>query len=76
MHSFCPSDEPQSKRGQFYNDMTNLLTRFKEACRIWSNARSQEAQSVDVFVAFRPLVRRDLLIGRFTARSPRCLYKR
>jgi programmed cell death 6-interacting protein len=35
---------PQFKRGQFYNDMTNLLTRFKEACRMWSNARSQEAQ--------------------------------
>ncbi|KAG9315304.1 putative pH-response regulator protein [Chiua virens] len=30
---------------KFYNDMTNLLSRFKEACRIWSNARSQEAQS-------------------------------
>ncbi|KAF8553948.1 BRO1-domain-containing protein [Imleria badia] len=30
---------------KFYNDMINILTRFKEACRIWSNTRSQEAQS-------------------------------
>ncbi|KAF8442365.1 BRO1-like domain-containing protein [Boletus edulis BED1] len=33
---------------KFYNDMTNILTRFKEACRIWSHARSQEAQYVDL----------------------------
>ena len=25
-----------------------MLVRFKEACRTWSNARSQEAQSVDL----------------------------
>ncbi|KAF9223431.1 BRO1-domain-containing protein [Gyrodon lividus] len=29
---------------KFYNDMANILARFKEACRVWSNARSQEAQ--------------------------------
>ncbi|KAH0833294.1 putative pH-response regulator [Lanmaoa asiatica] len=30
---------------KFYNDMANLLMRFKDACRVWSNARNQEAQS-------------------------------
>ncbi|KAG8213026.1 putative pH-response regulator protein [Butyriboletus roseoflavus] len=30
---------------KFYNDMNNILTRFKEACWIWSNTRSQEAHS-------------------------------
>ncbi|KIM56911.1 hypothetical protein SCLCIDRAFT_1219945 [Scleroderma citrinum Foug A] len=31
---------------KFYNDMTNILTRFKDACRLWCNQRSQEAQSL------------------------------
>ncbi|KAH7884708.1 BRO1-like domain-containing protein [Phlebopus sp. FC_14] len=31
---------------KFYNDMAGILARFKEACRLWSNARSQEAQSL------------------------------
>ncbi|KAF9237666.1 BRO1-like domain-containing protein [Melanogaster broomeanus] len=30
---------------KFYNEMVNLLARFKEACRLWSNARSHEAHS-------------------------------
>ncbi|KIJ62786.1 hypothetical protein HYDPIDRAFT_182503 [Hydnomerulius pinastri MD-312] len=31
---------------KFYNEMANILARFKEACRQWSSARSQEAQSL------------------------------
>ncbi|KAL4062196.1 BRO1-like domain-containing protein [Scleroderma citrinum] len=31
---------------KFYNEMMNILTRFKEACRLWCNQRSQEAQSL------------------------------
>ncbi|KAJ8593344.1 BRO1-domain-containing protein [Rhizopogon salebrosus TDB-379] len=29
---------------KFYNDMAGILTNFKEACKIWSSARSQEAR--------------------------------
>lgn len=28
---------------KFYNDMAGILTNFKEACKIWSSARSREA---------------------------------
>ncbi|KAG6329314.1 hypothetical protein ID866_9775, partial [Astraeus odoratus] len=31
---------------KFYNEMASILSRFKEACRLWSNQRSQEAQSL------------------------------
>lgn len=31
---------------KFYNEMASILLRFKEACRLWSNRRSQEAQSL------------------------------
>ncbi|KAI6025189.1 BRO1-like domain-containing protein [Pisolithus microcarpus] len=30
---------------KFYNEMASILSRFKEACKLWSNQRSQEAQS-------------------------------
>ncbi|KAG2128141.1 BRO1-like domain-containing protein [Suillus cothurnatus] len=29
---------------KFYNDMAGILTNFKEACKIWSSARSREAR--------------------------------
>lgn len=29
---------------KFYNDMAGILTNFKEACKIWSGARSREAR--------------------------------
>ncbi|OAX43145.1 BRO1-domain-containing protein [Rhizopogon vinicolor AM-OR11-026] len=29
---------------KFYNDMAGILTNFKEACKIWSSARSQETR--------------------------------
>lgn len=41
---FIDPTSPAFMFRQFYNDMANILMRFKEACRIWSNARSQEAQ--------------------------------
>ncbi|KAI6038820.1 BRO1-like domain-containing protein [Pisolithus marmoratus] len=28
---------------KFYNEMASILSRFKEACKLWSNQRSQEA---------------------------------
>ncbi|KAG6329327.1 hypothetical protein ID866_9763 [Astraeus odoratus] len=41
----CNLDEGR-KIKQFYNEMASILSRFKEACRLWSNQRSQEAQSL------------------------------
>ncbi|KAH7927929.1 pH-response regulator [Leucogyrophana mollusca] len=31
---------------KFYNELTGILTQFKEACKLWSHARSQEARSL------------------------------
>ncbi|KAH7913212.1 BRO1-like domain-containing protein [Hygrophoropsis aurantiaca] len=31
---------------KFYNEMIGILTQFKEACKLWSHARSQEARSL------------------------------
>ena len=31
---------------QFYNELSKMLTQFKEACKMWARERSQELQCV------------------------------
>ncbi|KAF8842107.1 BRO1-domain-containing protein [Paxillus ammoniavirescens] len=43
---YCEITRNLEEGRKFYNEMANILARFKEACRLWSNTRSQEAQSL------------------------------
>ncbi|KAN0092781.1 BRO1-like domain containing protein [Tylopilus felleus] len=54
---------------KFYNDIANILARFKEACRMWSNARSQEAQAF--YRTFSSMSIQESSVEHTSAQEPR-----